>query len=89
VTEAQAEPRPARNIRVALSALVLGIVAVALSVIPGAAFVAILPAVLGGFMGIHGIRSRLADRWQSVAGIVLAPIAIVVSIATILGVVHF
>jgi hypothetical protein len=70
VTEVHAEPRPARNIRVALSALVLGIVAVALSVIPGAAFVAILPAVLGGFMGIHGIRSHLKDRWQSASIVV-------------------
>ena len=77
-------PAP-RHIRVALSALVLGILAVVLSVIPGAAFVAFLPALLAGFMGVHGVRSRLDDRWQLIVGLVLAPVAIILSLATILG----
>ena len=88
MSEVQLDERARRHVRVALSALVLGIVAIVLSVIPGAAFVAVLPALLGVLMGIHGVKDKLADRWQSVAGLVLAPIAIVLSLATIFGVIR-
>ena len=85
MSELQVDVPAQRHIRVALSALVLGILSVVLSVIPGAAFVAFLPALLAGFMGVHGVRSRLDDRWQSVVGLVLAPVAIILSLATIFG----
>ncbi len=88
MSEIPADAPAERRIRVALSALVLGILAVVLSVIPGAAFVAVLPAVIGAFMGVHGVRSRLEDRWQSVAGLVLAPVAIILSLATIFGLIR-
>ncbi|HEY4266976.1 MAG TPA: hypothetical protein VGM94_02180 [Galbitalea sp.] len=88
MSEVQVDERVRRHIRVALSALVLGAVAVVLSVIPGAAFVAILPALLGLLMGIHGVKDKLADRWQSITGLVLAPIAIILSVATIFGVIR-
>ena len=88
MSEVQLDERPRRNIRVALSALVLGAVAIVLSVIPGAAFVAFLPALLGLLMGVHGVKDKLADRWQSVVGIVLAPIAIALSLATIFGLIR-
>jgi hypothetical protein len=89
MSEIQVAAPSQRRIRVALSALVLGVFAVVLSVIPGAAFVAFLPAVLGGFMGVHGLRGRLDDRWQSISGIVLGSISIVLSLATILGLIRF
>jgi hypothetical protein len=85
MSEIQVDVPAQRQIRVALSALVLGILSVVLSVIPGAAFVAFLPALLAGFMGVHGVRSRLDDRWQSIVGLVLAPVAIILSLATIFG----
>ena len=88
MSEVQLDERPRRNIRVALSALVLGVVALVLSVIPGAAFVAFLPALLGLLMGIHGVKDKLADRWQSVTGLVLAPVAIILGLATIFGVIR-
>ncbi|MCU1470539.1 MAG: hypothetical protein JWQ39_1688 [Glaciihabitans sp.] len=85
MSEIQVDVPAQRQTRVALSALVLGILSVVLSVIPGAAFVAFLPALLAGFMGVHGVRSRLDDRWQSIVGLVLAPVAIILSLATIFG----
>jgi len=88
MSEMQADATSERHVRVALSALVLGILAVVLSVIPGAAFVAFLPAVLGGFMGVHGVKDQLADRWQSVAGLVLTLVAIILSLVTIFGPIH-
>ena len=80
--------RTSRPIRVALSALVLGVVGVLLALVPGAAFVAFLPALLGGLMGAVGIRERVTDRWQAVAGLVLAPLGVTVSLLTIFGVVR-
>jgi hypothetical protein len=88
MSEIQAGASSGRHVRVALSALVLGILAVVLSVIPGAAFVAFLPAVLGGFMGVLGVKAHLVDRWQSVAGLVLAPAAIILSLLTVFGVIY-
>lgn len=88
MSEVPADAASERHVRVALSALVLGILAVVLSVVPGAAFVAFLPALLGGFMGVHGVKDHLADRWQSVAGLVLAPVAIILSLVTIFGLIR-
>jgi hypothetical protein len=88
MSEMQADAASGRHVRVALSAFVLGVAAVVLSVIPGAAFVAFLPAVLGGLMGVHGVKDQLADRWQSVVGLVLAPVAIILSLVTIFGLIH-
>lgn len=84
----EAGRRSAKPIRVALSAVVLGVVGVLLALVPGAAFVAFLPALLGGLMGFIGLREQVADRWQAVAGLVLAPVGVVVSLLTIFGVVR-
>jgi hypothetical protein len=88
MSEIQVDAPPERRVRVALSALVLGILAVVLSLIPGGDFVAILPAALAAFMGVHGVRTKLDDRWQSIAGLVLAPVAVILSLATIFGVIR-
>jgi hypothetical protein len=86
MAEAQDTESAERPVRVALSAFVLGVIAVVLAVIPGAAFIAVGPAVLGAYMGVHGVRDDLDDRWQSIVGIVLAPVAAVLALLTILGV---
>lgn len=83
MTELHLEIVSPRRIRVALSALVLGALALTLALIPGAAYVAALPALLGGLMAIHGIHRRVEDRWQAWAGLLLAPVAIAVAIVTI------
>jgi hypothetical protein len=77
-----------RPIRVALSAIVLGILAVVLSIIPGACYIAFTPALLGGVMGVLAIRRGVADQWQGYAGLVLAPIAIALSLLTIFGIIR-
>lgn len=83
-----AAPREAR-IRLALSAVVLGALAVVLAFIPGACYVAILPAVLAALMGVHGIRQGVPEQWQARAGVALAPVAVVISALSIAGVVRF
>ena len=80
--------RTTNPIRVALSAIVLGVVGVLLALVPGAAFVAFLPALLAGLLGFVGIREKVADRWQAVAGLALAPIGVALSLLTIFGVVR-
>jgi hypothetical protein len=79
-----AEPAP-RPKEVALSAIVLGILALVLSVIPGAAFVAFVPGLLALVMGVFGLRDPAQGSRLSLAGVILGPVAIVVSILTVSG----
>jgi hypothetical protein len=71
---------------VALSAVVLGSLAVVLAVIPGADFVAFVPGLLALVMGIFGLRDPSQGSRRSLAGVILGPVAIVVSILTASGV---
>jgi hypothetical protein len=70
---------------VALSAVVLGVLAVVLAVIPGADFVAFVPGLLALVMGIFGLRDPAQGSRRSLAGVVLGPVAILVSILTVGG----
>ena len=69
----------------ALSAIVLGILAVVLAIIPGAAFVAFVPGLLALVMGVFGLRDPAQGSRRSLAGVILGPVAIVVSILTVSG----
>jgi hypothetical protein len=79
-TESVTKPK-----EVALSAIVLGILAVVLAVIPGAAFVAFVPGLLALVMGVFGLRDPAQGSRRSFAGAILGPVAIVASILTISG----
>ena len=70
---------------IALSAIVLGILAVVLAIIPGAAFVAFVPGLLALVMGVFGLRDPAQGSRRSLAGVILGPVAIVVSILTVSG----
>jgi hypothetical protein len=70
---------------VALSALVLGVLAAVLAVIPGADFVAFVPGLLALVMGIFGLRDPVQGSRRSLAGVILGPVAIAVSILTASG----
>ena len=88
MSDTQVIARAERPIRVALSALVLGILAIVLSVIPGACYIAFTPALLGGVMGVLAIKRGVDDLWQAYVGLVLAPIAIALSLLTIFGIIR-
>ena len=73
--------------RVALAALVLGIVAFVCAVIPGLSFVAFVPAAAALIFGIVALATRAPGRGKALTGVILGPIAvlvaIIVSVATI------
>jgi hypothetical protein len=73
----------------AIAALVLGIVALVVAVVPGPSFAAFAPAITAGVLGVVALRRQTPRRGQAVAGVILGPvallIAIIVSIVTIVG----
>lgn len=66
--------------RVALAALVLGIVALTFAVIPGLSFVAFLPATAALIFGIVALATKASGRGKAIAGVILGPIALLVAI---------
>jgi hypothetical protein len=73
----------------AIAALVLGIVAFVMAVVPGPSFAAFAPAIVAGILGILALRRQSPRRGQAIAGVILGPvallIAIIVSSVTIVG----
>ena len=66
--------------RIALAALVLGIVAFVCAVIPGVSFVAFVPAFAALAFGIVALVSRAPGRGKALTGVILGPIALLVAI---------
>ncbi len=68
----------------ALTALILGIIAVLLSLLPFCNYVGLLPAVLGIIFGVVAMTRReesdTNNRTMAITGIVFCTIAIIISI---------
>lgn len=66
--------------KIALAALVLGIVAIVCAFIPGLSFVAFLPAFVALIMGIVALVTKAPGRGKALTGVILGPIALLVAI---------
>ena len=83
---------PVKASGLATAALVVGIVAAVMAVVPGPSFAAFVPAILAGVLGLVTILRKLPGRGRGLAGVILGGVsllvAIIVSVATIAGVAH-
>ncbi|WP_309620743.1 DUF4190 domain-containing protein [Salinibacterium sp.] len=66
--------------KVAVAALVLGIVAFVCAIIPGLSFVAFLPAFAALVFGIVALATGAPGRGKAITGVILGPIAVLVAI---------
>jgi hypothetical protein len=77
-TPPAAPPKPKGGI--ALAALVLGIVAIVLAIIPGPSFVAFIPALIAVALGIAALARKVPSRGRALTGLILGAIAFVLAI---------
>jgi hypothetical protein len=63
-----------------IAALVLGIVAIVMAIIPGPSFAAFIPAILAGIFGVVTLRRTTSGRGGALTGTILGPVALLVAI---------
>lgn len=73
-------PTPPKGRGIGIAAMIVGIAALVFASIPGPSFVAFLPAIVAMILGVIGLATKSSAVGQSIAGLILGPVAIVVAI---------